>query len=100
MTRTAVRQVRRRFSCQLFVRDENTVFIGINPIAGPYRDATNRHFDLDIADAFLHALLWMQCQCTYADVARIDFCRIANATVDDDAGPAIFLRKQAEIAAD
>ena len=51
--------------------------------------AADLHAHVALAGARLVALARMRGQCAHADLADIDFLAVADAAIDDDAGPAI-----------
>ncbi|EEF23164.1 conserved hypothetical protein [Ricinus communis] len=87
-------------SGQFLLRDQHAVGVGIHPIAGIDRHAGDVHAHIALAHAFFAALLRMRGQRAHADVTGIDFVGVADAAIDNDAGPAVVLRQQPQLTTD
>src|SRR5450830_763454 len=87
-------------SGQFLLRYQHTISVGVDPVARIDRHASDLHAHIALAHTFFIASLRMRSQRPHTDVTGVDFIRIADATIDNDAGPAIVLRQQAQLADD
>jgi hypothetical protein len=84
----------------LFRHHDNAILVGIQHVAGPYPDALDLYRDVALAFTALFGRQGHRRNGANTGFALSQFGAIADGAINHDAGPAVFRRRFAEIAAD
>ncbi len=80
--------------------NQHAILIGIDEFARVEGDSAEGYGLAAVSNSLFNGLLWVCIQRTNTNVDTIDISRVANATVDDDALPAVLAGENCQLVAD